>query len=636
MNEVIIPGNCCKAEMSTIRIGDRPVGADKPTYIIAEIGINHNGDLRIAEKLVQAAAEAQVDAVKFQKRHLASLYKADVLQATEKYEQNFQYMIPILKAVELADENFLHLKNLCLAKGVEFLCTPFDIPSVDFLSGLGVNAFKIASADLNNLELLEYVADLSKPMILSTGMSYWKEIEQAVDLIRRKETPFALLHCRSVYPVWPREVNLSMIDRLRSFGCPVGYSGHDIGITIPLVAASMGACIIEKHITLDRAMRGPDHKISLEPYELKRLVRDIRVADQALERQNRFLLRGEILNRELFSKSLLAGIPIKAGTRITSGMIKVQGPGKGLSPNRRDDLIGQRIQRDMAPGDFFLEEDISGGATLDSNYSFRSRWGLISRFSDMEAMLAYHPKVIEFHLAEQDFEMQFVPQDINGQVMVLHAPEYVGDRLLDLCSASDEIRASSIAMVQKSIDLAKSIAPSFSGTPKVIVHPGAMSLNTKLDSDRLQAALLRSLREIRQDGIELLLENLPPYPWYFGGQWKGCYFIDPDEIADFCRTAGIDICFDLSHAALYCNAKSRDLKDFIATLKPFIRHIHFADAYGLDGEGVQIGEGDIDFDQIMPLFNDYNGTWVPEIWRGHLQGGLGFRVALQRLKEYDL
>jgi len=149
--------------------------------------------------------------VKFQKRHLPSLYREDVLTDTLKYEQNFQYMIPILKEVELAEEDFFDLKNYCTQKGLEFLCTPFDLSSVDFLMKLGVNAFKIASADLANLELLEYVAGKGKPMLVSTGMSYWEEIEKAVSLLKDKNVPFALLHCRSVYPVWPREVNLRMV-----------------------------------------------------------------------------------------------------------------------------------------------------------------------------------------------------------------------------------------------------------------------------------------------------------------------------------------------------------------------------------------------------------------------------------------
>ena len=347
-----------QSTLPSIRIGDQRIGRDHPTYVVAEIGINHNGDPGIARKLIDTAADARVNAVKFQKRHLPSLYPRDVLEETTRYEQNFQYMIPILKEVELREDDLADLKAYAGDKGLEFLCTPFDRVSADFLDDLGTRAFKIASADLNNTDLLEHVAAKKKPIILSTGMSYWDEIKAAVGLLKGSGTPFALLHCRSVYPVWPREVNLQMINRLESFGVPVGYSGHDIGITIPLVAASMGASIIEKHITLDRHMRGPDHKISLEGFELKRLVRDIRVADQAMGRQKRFLLRGEILNRELFGKSLKAAVDISKGTPITREMIRIQGPGKGLPPHRLRDLVGREALRDLSEGDLFLEEDL--------------------------------------------------------------------------------------------------------------------------------------------------------------------------------------------------------------------------------------------------------------------------------------
>ncbi|MHC4558350.1 MAG: N-acetylneuraminate synthase family protein [Planctomycetota bacterium] len=622
--------------MKTIQISDRIIGPDQPTYIIAEIGINHNGDPDLARELIDVAAEAKVDAVKLQKRHLSSLYREDVLTNTLRYEQNFQYMIPILKEVELSEEDFLELKDHAGQKGLEFLCTPFDLPSVDFLTKLGVNAFKIASADLTNLELLEYVAEKGKPMLVSTGMSYWDEIEKAVSLLRDKNVPFALLHCRSVYPVWPREVNLRMINRLHAFGCPVGYSGHDVGIIIPLIAASMGACVIEKHITLDRNMRGPDHKVSLESYELKRLVRDIRVANQAMGKSKRFLLRGEILNRELFGKSLMAATDIRAESRVTKDLIMVQGPGKGLAPSRIQDLIGKVIHRDLQEGDFFLEEDIEGASPLDFHNTFRSRWGLICRFSDFQEMVAHGPKVVEFHLAEKDFHLGFKHNGSYLQELIVHVPEYIGDRLLDLCSGSEEIRAESVKMVQKTIDLTRVIAPHFHGKPKVIVHPGAMSLYAKLEKERLRQALNHSLEQIDGNGVEILLENLPPYPWYFGGQWKGNYFIDAKEIRSFCEETGVNICFDLSHAALYCNAKEKNLSEFIQVVKPLIRHIHFSDAYGLDGEGVQLGEGDIDFANVMPLFADYQGTWLPEIWRGHLHKGKGFLEALTKLRKYNL
>ena len=620
----------------TIQIGNRKIGKEHPTYIIAEIGINHNGNPDLARQLIDVAADAKVDAVKFQKRHLPSLYREDILTDTLKYEQNFQYMIPILNEVELSEADYYDLKTYAEERDLEFLCTPFDIPSVDFLSCLGIKTFKIASADLTNLELLEYTACLQKPMLVSTGMSYWDEIERAVNLLKDKGADFALLHCRSVYPVYPREVNLKMINRLCRFGCPVGYSGHDIGVTISLVAASMGACIIEKHITLDKKMRGPDHKISLAPFELKQLVRDIRVADQAMGKSKRFLLRGEILNRELFGKSLIASEDIPAGTRISRNMIKVQGPGKGLSPSKIDDLIGITARRDIKKSEYFLEEDINGSNRIVFTNSFRTSWGLISRFSDIEEIISYKPKVIEFHLAENDFDLEFTPNGHNALKLIIHAPEYIGDHLFDLSCENEKWRMESVRLAQRTVDLTRSMASHFRGTPKVIIHPGAMSLNAKLNANRLKETLIRSLGEIDSDGVELLLENLPPYPWYFGGQWKGNFFMDAEEIRDFCQKTGIDICFDLSHAALYCNAKEKNLTEYINTVKPFIRHIHFADAYGLDGEGVQIGEGDINFNTIIPLFNDYCGTWVPEIWRGHLQNGKGFAEALTKLKTFGL
>jgi N-acetylneuraminate synthase len=343
---------------NTLTINQTIIGNDQPTYIIAEIGINHNGDTALARQLVDVAVKAGVHAVKFQKRSLPHLYSPDVLENTNKYEQNFQYMIPLLKRVELSEEEMHDIKVYCESRNITFLCTPFDIPSALYLDRIGVPAFKIASADLNNHELIDCVAGLGKPMIVSTGMSYFNEIEKTVNHLIQKDAEFALLHCRSSYPVWPREVNLKMIDRLKTFGVPVGYSGHDIGITIPLVAASMGACIIEKHITLDKTMEGPDHKISLEPYELERMVRDIRVADQAMGKEKRYLLRGEILNRELFGKSLVARCDIAPGEIISSDKITVMGPGKGLVPSMADELAGKKATRKISKGDYFTEEDI--------------------------------------------------------------------------------------------------------------------------------------------------------------------------------------------------------------------------------------------------------------------------------------
>ena len=165
-------------------------------------------------------------------------------------------------------------------------------------------------------------------------------------------------------------------------------------------------------------------------------------------------------------------------------------------------------------------------------------------------------------------------------------------------------------------------------------HPGAMSMKEKLDKNVLRASLINSVSEIDTNGVELLLENMPPYPWFFGGEWKGNYFMDADEILSICRETGLNIVFDLSHAAMYCNAKDKDLYEFITTVLPYTRHLHLADAYGLDGEGVQIYDGDIDFERVMPAFNGYRESWVPEIWRGHLNDGQGFLKAITILSKY--
>lgn len=621
-------------------IGEKRIGDDSATYIIAEIGINHNGNEQTAYELIDAAIAAGVDAVKFQKRHLPSIYLPDVLDHPEHYEQNFQYMIPLLKSVELSDNSFVRIKKYCDEKRITFLCTPFDSKSLDSLVKLNVQAFKVSSADLTNKELVENIANTGLPLILSTGMSTWQEITRVVSLLRKKRTSFALLHCRSVYPVWPREVNLRMITQLKEFGVPVGYSGHELGITVSLVAASMGACIIEKHISLDRTQSGPDHKVSLEPEELKRLVRDIRVADQAIGKEKRLMLRGEVLNRELFAKSLIATEDILSGTIIKKEMVEVKGPGKGLAPDKIDLLIGKKINRHIDAGTFFYDEDLEEGSRSDFKSAFTGNWGLIARFTDFEKMHKYCPKTLEFHLAERDFDLGFKPTKQYPYKLIVHAPEYIGDNLLDLCSASEDIRKKSVELILKTIRLANNIAGKFVGIPKIIAHPGAMSLKDKLLKELLSERLQQSLSELRQyqetSNIELLFENLPPYPWYFGGQWKGNYFMDASEIIDFCKINDMKICYDLSHMALYCNAKGLDLKEATVSLLPYSSHLHLADGYGLDGEGVQFGDGDIDLESVMPVFNGFKGTWVPEVWRGHLNDGRGFLKALEYLKRYLL
>lgn len=625
--------------MPVIKISDRLIGDGYPTYIIAEIGVNHNGILPLALELIDVAVSAGADAVKFQKRNLDSLYAKKYLDNANSGEKTLRYLLPILQRVELPEQAFYQIVEYCQKKGITFLCSAFDPESADFLDQLGVPAFKVASADLTNLPLLDYLAQKRKPLILSTGMSRMEEVEITVNFLKERGVEFALLHCNSTYPTAFEDVNLRFMDRLRQFGVPVGYSGHERGIAVSTVAAVLGACIIERHITLDRTMDGPDHASSLEPQGFKKLVRDIRQVSNALGTgEEKFISRGEILNREVLGKSLYAARTIHPGETISRDLVTVKGPALGLSPQHYTDLIGRIANRLIEVDEPFLDRDLGVEIKLDVAHSLPLEWGFTVRFRDFEEMLVYKPHLLEYHFTDQDLDEHYPGGDFDFK-LVSHAPEFFERTLVDLCSLDERQRRESVALIQKTIDLTREMASHFVGTPKVVVHTGGMSLDHPIENRQALYDNLRcSVAELDHAGIELLLENLPPHPWYFGGQWLTNAFMDAYEIRDFIAPLGLKMCFDTSHAKLYCNWAHVDFYDQVKVLLPYIGHLHLADGAGLDGEGLQIGEGTIDWVRFFKVIgagkvSGYHGTMIPEIWRGHQRGGEGFLIAIQRLSE---
>ncbi|MFH1635853.1 MAG: N-acetylneuraminate synthase family protein [Chloroflexota bacterium] len=620
--------------MPTIKIGGRLIGDGHPTYIIAEIGVNHNGILDYAFQLIDASVRAGVDAVKFQKRNLKKLYPKKYLDDANVGEKNLNYLLPILQRVELSDEDYYKLVDYCMQKGVTFMCSAFDEDSADFVESLGVPAFKVASADMINLPLIDYLSQKGKPLIVSTGMSRWGEVVTTVEFLEERNAEFALLHCNSAYPAAFEDINLRFMARLREFGVPVGYSGHERGISVSTVAAALGACIVERHITLDRTMDGPDHAASLEPHGFGKMVRDIRQVTQALGTgKEKFFTMGEILNREVLAKSLVATRRIQPGDEITRKMVTVKGPGQGLSPQRYMDLIGRVAGRAIEEDEPFLDRDIGLQVTLDTEHTLPMEWGFVVRFNDFRTMLPYAPRLLEFHFTDKDLDEPYPGDDLDMQ-LVVHAPEFWGNHLVDLCSFDDDHRRASLALIQRAVGVTREMAPHFSGTPKMIVHPGAASLDHPIeDRQRLYDNLRRSVEELDFDGVELLLENLPPRPWYFGGQWLTNAFMDTYEIRDFIVSMGLKTCYDTSHHKLYCNWANVDFYEQVEAILPYVSHLHLSDASGIDGEGLQIGEGAIDWVKFFQLTKSYHGTMIPEIWRGHQRGGEGFFIAINRLSE---
>ena len=347
----------------TITVGSRLIGDGQPCFIIAEAGVNHNGRLEMAYKLVDAAVRSGADAVKFQtfKAHKVisacapkALYQ---MQTTGEGESQLE----MAKRLELPFEAFRQLDHYCRQQGILFMSTPFDDESAEFLAQLGVPVFKIPSGEITNLPFLARVARYGRPMIVSTGMSTLQEVETAVRIIRDTgNRQLVLLHCVSNYPADPAETNLlAMRTMVEAFEIPVGYSDHTPGIDVALAAVAVGACVIEKHFTLDRHLPGPDHRASLEPDELTALVRGIRTVTVALGHGRKEPATSEASTAAVARKSVVAARDIPGGTILTEELLAIKRPGTGLSPAMRSQIVGRRARRDI-PEDMLISEEMLG------------------------------------------------------------------------------------------------------------------------------------------------------------------------------------------------------------------------------------------------------------------------------------
>ncbi len=325
------------------------------TLIIAEAGVNHNGDLQMARRLVDAAAEAGADFVKFQ------TFKADRLVTRQAAKADYQRQLTaddesqyeMIRRLELTPEMHVDLIAHCASQGIRFLSTGFDIESLDLLAGFDMPIFKVPSGEITNLPYLQHMGRLGKPVILSTGMADMAEIRAALEALEEAGTPrqaITVLHCNTEYPTPMRDVNLRAMLSIRdAFGVQVGYSDHTAGIEVSLAAVALGATVIEKHFTLDRQLPGPDHQASLEPDELKALVTGIRNIEQALGDGVKRPSVSEAKNIAIVRKSLVAVRSIREGEPFTQENLGVKRPGTGVSPMRLDEVLGRFAKRDFQP-----------------------------------------------------------------------------------------------------------------------------------------------------------------------------------------------------------------------------------------------------------------------------------------------
>lgn len=627
-----------------VRIGNRLLGDGEPCYVIAEIGNNHNGDFDRAIALVDAAIAAGADCAKFQMRKLDEVYRASSLSGKDD-DLAVEYTLDLLRRFELPIAQQKKIAEYCATKGIQYLCTPWDAKSVAVLEGFGVLAYKVASADLTNLPLLARLAATGKPLIVSTGMSTTDEIKAAAKFLDDRDAGYVLLHCQSTYPAALHNIHLRFMETLREIHPVIGYSGHERGIAVSTAAVALGAVVIERHITLDREMEGPDHAASLEPEEFKALVSGIREVEAARGEKlsERALSQGELINRENLAKSLVAARDLQAGSVISESDIAVKSPGQGLSPLKMPALLGRKLTRTMAADDYFFQSDLDEGAAKARRYRFDRPWGVPVRYHDTARFLDIcEPDIIEFHLSYSDMERDPAAY-LSGTYdlgFVVHAPElFAGSKLMDLATPDEALRRYSLEQTQAVIDITRGLKKFFPKTkrPPIVANIGGFTMDEPLPPEEKAERyriFAQSLTELDMEGVELTPQTMAPFPWHFGGQRHQNIFIFPEESAAFCAKHNLRMCVDISHTKLAANHFGFDFAQGLAQLGPHTAHLHFGDAKGLDGEGLQIGEGEIDFDEIGQVLRKHAPTasFIPEIWQGHKNMGEGFWTALERLE----
>lgn len=335
-----------------IKIRDKYVGEGHPTFVIAEVGNNHNGEMGLAKKSVISAALAGADAVKFQRRNINEVFTKDLLSKPQTHSTSLGKTYGEYRAkLELMDDQFRELRDLAHSLGLAFFVTPFDLKSAESLDRIGMDCWKIASFDVNHRPLLEFVASRNQPIFMSTGMATQEEIDEAAETILKINNKLIIKHCVSIYPTPDEDLNIGAITTLkkRYYPTPIGYSGHEVGFIPTIAAVTLGVSSVERHFTLDKALPGPDHStVSLDVPEFTEMVRQIRRVEKAVSDSNVYLHEREVPMRNKHSKSLVAKISIPQGAVISSDMLTCKSPGHGIKPTLLHTVIGRTAKIDIA------------------------------------------------------------------------------------------------------------------------------------------------------------------------------------------------------------------------------------------------------------------------------------------------
>ena len=635
----------------SITLGKKKIKNSSNTlFLIAEIGVNHNGSLEVAKNLVKAAKSAGCDAVKFQ-------YRTHLTYSTEDFSQQelgVQYIKKELDRCSLSHDDYETLFEFSRQHGLIVICTPFDELALQLLVKLKVDAIKIASCDLTNEPLIEQASNTQLPVIISTGMSYEGEI---IDVIKRVELRpnVAFLHCNSTYPSPIEDLNLSYLKRLSTLTCrPVGYSSHEGDILSALVAIGCGARIIEFHITEAKDQKGTDHSASIHIDSLNEFTRSLRLASSSLgDDLPRSPSQGELMNRSVLGKSLAYASNLDAGHVITREDLQLRSPGTGFPAADIGSIIGTPLECSVTEGNLVKSRDLGIQTKiqtniLDKKFSERFLCGIPVRYHDfVQLENTFRLPLYEIHMSSNDVLLSpsdFIPKDmLIDKNIVFHAVEQYDDGFIIDLASDGETLFESINRLQIFINHVTKFKQSFNiASPiSIIVNAGGFtsgkpcSENIASQKTHAIAQHMLQLQSLNQD-VVLTAQTMPPFPWHQGGRSFHNSLVTLSSIQKYIELTNLPICIDISHTAMAANEHKFDIYKAIEELSPFCSHYHISDASHSGQEGLQIGDGELDFPRILSILTKRSArsALIPEIWQGHLNNGAGFSLALRRLSSY--
>ncbi|WP_305984995.1 N-acetylneuraminate synthase family protein [Roseibium sp. MMSF_3544] len=601
-------------------------------YLIAEIGINHDGDLTKAREMISAAARSGASAVKFQYRNLERAYFG------EPTEIGDEILIDEIRKTFLPPEELLTLSSQAQELGLDAGISFFDHADADdFGDSIDLfDFFKVPSAELTNAALVAFLGDLGKPLFLSTGAHAEPDIEGAFS--RLSGFDWTPLHCVSNYPASLENARLGQIAHLRDrWGRPVGYSSHDDHWEICLLALQLGATTIERHLTFDRNGPGLDHSSSSTPDEFQK----IRAFADALPlilagNGPRAANQGELMNRQNLGRCFYAAKPLCAGEELKAEDLVYRAPNTGFDRNQIANYLGRPLRTDVAEGDALCPSDFDAAEPLQGWQLDRAKelkLALPVRLHDLGQVARQFPiGAYEFHLSYK--EVLSVPDAgiaDPGCRYSVHLPDYVNStQLMDPFAPDEGQRAASKAVLDRTVDFALELSNRTGFETPIVGSFSMVPAETEGGLERFYNCHAELVREYAERGALIAPQWLPPIAWYFGGS-VALKAMNNVQDAEHLVRRNMPVCLDVCHLLMGRNMFGFDVKEIVEMLRPQVRHVHLSDALGTDGEGMQFGEGDPGNEDIIRKALALPGLKVIEVWQGHLDRGNGFREALRRL-----